>query len=136
MDAEKAINLLSEVFPDCEVFESAEDVLKAGYPNDGKFYRHKVTDYIVAYSAKAELQHDIQPLYSSYHGRLRVVDESVCQHHLETFDPHCWENCETEWAVNRLRSAPSAAYKQHRDYLAQKAQSSLTDGVSKNLWGN
>ena len=73
-----------------------------------------------------------QPLYCNYHGRLRPVGEDVCQYHLETFDPWCWERCETEWTIKRLRPALSASYKHHKDSTFQKAE--LYFPASGNLW--
>ena len=77
-----------------------------------------------------------QPLYCNYHGKLRVVDDPVCQYHLESFDSWCWERCETEWTIKRLRPALNTAYRQHKDYLSQKAQVPFADGGSRNLWGD
>jgi hypothetical protein len=136
MEAKKVLDILNEVFPGCEVFESAEDVLKARYPQAKKLYRHKVASDITVYSEDAPLVHGLQPLYCNYHGRLRVVDDPVCQYHLETFDPWCWERCETEWSINRLRPAFCPSYKQHKDSTPQKVQSPLADGNSGNLWGD
>jgi hypothetical protein len=106
----------NSVFTDCEFFESIEDVLKA---------RQEV-----------ELKHEIQPLYCNYQGQLRVVGDPVCRHHLETFDSWCWEKCQTEWSINRLRPPLSAAYKQHKNCTPQKMQFSFVDGLSGNLWGD
>jgi hypothetical protein len=127
---------LNSVFPDCEVFESTEDVLKARCPEVKKFYRHKFANGVAVYCAEEELKHDKQPLYCNYHGQLRVVDDPACQYHLESFDPWCWERCETEWAIKRLRPALSTAYKHHKDSTPQKAQVLFVDGVSGNLWGD
>jgi len=104
---------LNSVFPDCEIFESVEDILKA---------RHSK-------------EHDIQPLFCNYGGKIRTVDDPVCKYHLKSFDPWCWERCETEYTINRLRPAFSAAYKHHKDSRRQKAKSAFAKGVSGNLWG-
>jgi len=132
---DEVLKLFNSVWSDCEVFESIADFLKARYPEDEKFYRHKLTDSISAYSVETALKHDIQPLYCNYHGRLRVVDDPVCQHHLETFDPWCWERCETEWPIKRLRPALSAAYKQHKECKPLKVQFPAAGGAPRSLWG-
>jgi hypothetical protein len=132
---DEILEKLNSVFPDCEVFESVEAVLKSRYPNDKKFYRHKVGDKIVVYSAEPELKHDIQPLYCNYQGKLRVVNDPVCQHHLETLDLWCWERCTTEWTIKRLRPALSAAYQQHKDCMTLKGSPHTVNGASKSLWG-
>jgi hypothetical protein len=43
------------------------------------------------------------------------VCEDVCKYHLESFDSWCWERCETEWTINRLRPALSGAYPHHKN---------------------
>ena len=75
-----------------------------------------------------------QPLYCNYHGQLRVVDDPVCQYHLESFDPWCHERCETEWTIKRLRPALSAAYQQQKGSMTRRGESPTVDGVSKSLW--
>jgi len=136
MEAKKVLNLLNEVIPDCEIFESAEDILKVRHPEVNRFYRHKVTSNISVYSEDAPLVLGPQPLYCNYQGKLRTVDDPVCQYHLETFNSWCWERCTTEWTIKRLRPAISAAYKQHKDSTPQRVQFPFSDGDAGNLWGN
>lgn len=76
-----------------------------------------------------------QPLYCKYHGQLRVVDDPVCQHHLESFDQWCWERCETEWTIKRLKPALSAVYQQRKDSIPKKAPSRSVSGAFRSLWG-
>ena len=131
-EVDSIVDLFNEVFPDCEIVASVEDVLKTRCPDDRKFYRNKVANNITVYSAKTEPGR--QPIYCNYHGRLRVVVDPICQYHLETFDPWCWERCKTEWSIKRLRPALSATYRQRKDSTPQKAASPIADGATRNLW--
>ena len=72
-----------------------------------------------------------QPLYCNYQGRLRAVDDPVCQYHLETFDPWCWERCETEWAINKLRPAREVNYREH---MALEETSNSRGDANMSLW--
>jgi hypothetical protein len=76
-----------------------------------------------------------KPIFCNYHDRLRPVDEPVCQHHLETFDPWCWERCNTEWTIKRYRPPLSGAYRQHKDSTHQGAASPSANGARGSLWG-
>ena len=127
MEAGKFLNLLNEMFPGCEVFESAEGVLEAGCPKAKKFYRHKVGSEIAVYSRDASPVHGSQQLYCNYHGKIRVTDDRVCKYHLEMFDSWCWERCETEWAIKRLRPPLGAVYRQHKSSMPQMARFSSAD---------
>jgi len=81
------LKIFNSVFPDCEVFASAEDVLKARYPRAKKFYRHKLTDNIMAYSEEVTPK-EIIPRKAGHRIQRRLTpsyDESlsrklICRH--------------------------------------------------------
>ena len=103
----------NRVLPDSEVFGTSEEVLKSRYPIVKKFCKSMVGENIIVYCDESVLQRDIQHLYCNYHGRLRAVEKRVCQCHLENFDPYCWEKCETEWSIKKLRPVLIRAYREH-----------------------